>query len=329
MSNIVVRVRHMGEQGEIRIAERFDGSDDMRFFVGVKATEATEAGEMPTAEAMRKMNEFNQEVVAAGVMIDGNGLQASSTGYKILTENGVTTVVDGPFAETKELIAGYWVIQAKSIEEAVAWIKRAPMDVGGDDVSVEIRPIFELEDFPEDDGESGWRENEEKLRAEWNAGSPTDAQGTLQPTPGKLVYMGMVHATADSEAGVMPTEAELATMGALMEESAAAGILLGGEGLRPSAEGVQIRFHNGERTVTDGPFTETKELIGGYAIMQFDSEEQAREWTVRFAKTSGQECVQIRKVFRPEDFSDELREEAADVFEAEDRMRAEVANRNN
>ena len=300
----------------------------MRFFVGVKATADSEAGEMPSPELMRTMTEFNEELVAAGVMIDGNGLLPSSQGYKIFTANGESTIVDGPFAETKELIAGYWVLQAKSMDEVIAWVKRAPMDADGRDAAVEIRQIFELDDFPEMEDESGWRENEEKLREEWNAGSPGDAQGSLAPTPGKLVYMGMVHATADSEAGAMPTEAELATMGALMDESAAAGILLGGEGLRPSAQGVQIEYRNGERTVIDGPFAETKELIGGYAIMQFDSDEQAREWNLRFAQTSGQECVQLRKVLRPEDFSDEVREEAADVFEAEDRMRAQVAEQN-
>lgn len=299
----------------------------MRFFVGVKATEASEAGEMPGPELLRAMYEFNQELVAAGVMIDGNGLQPSSEGYKILTSDGETRIVDGPFAETKELISGYWVLQANSMEEAVAWAKRAPMDADGRDAALEIRQIFELDDFPENPDESGWREAEEKLREEWNAGSPGDAQGSLQPAPGKLVYMGMVHATAESEAGVMPDEAELATMGALMEESAAAGIMLGGEGLRPSSEGVQIKFHNGERTVIDGPFAETKELVGGYALMQFDSEEQAREWTLRFAKTSGQECVQVRKVFRAEDYPQDLREEAADVFEGEERMRQQVADR--
>lgn len=300
----------------------------MRFFIGVKATEASEAGEMPTPELLREMNKFNEEIVAAGVMIDGNGLQPSSEGYKILTVNGEPTIVDGPFAETKELIAGYWVIQAKSLEEAIAWAKRAPMDADGRDAALEIRQIFELEDFPEAEGESDWRENEERLREEWNAGSPGQGQGSLQPTPGKLVYMGMVHATEDSEAGALPNEEELATMGALMEETASAGILLGGEGLRPSSEGVQIKFHDGQRTVIDGPFTETKELIGGYAIMQFDSEEQAREWTLRFAQASGQECVQLRKVYRPEDFSEELRVEAADVFEAEKRMRQQAAQQN-
>ena len=90
---------------------------------------------------------------------------------------------------------------------------------------------------------------------------------------------------------------------------------------------VQIKFHNGERTIIDGPFTETKELVGGYAIMQFDSEEQAREWTLRFAKTSGQECVQVRKVFRAEDYPQDLREEAADVFEGEELMRQQAAER--
>lgn len=299
----------------------------MRFFIGVKATEASEAGEMPGPELLRAMFEFNQELVAAGVMIDGNGLQPSAQGYKILTVEGETRIVDGPFTETKELISGYWVLQANSMEEAVAWAKRAPMDADGRDAALEIRQIFELEDFPENPDEAGWREAEEKLREEWNAGSPGEAQGSLQPTPGKLVYMGMVHSTTASEAGVLPDEAELTTMGALMEESAAAGILLGGEGLRPSSEGVQIKFHNGERTIIDGPFTETKELVGGYAIMQFDSEEQAREWTLRFAKTSGQECVQVRKVFRAEDYPQELREEAADVFEGEELMRQQVAER--
>ncbi len=300
----------------------------MRFFVGVKADAGSEAGEMPSADLVRAMNEFNEELVAAGVMIDGNGLQPSSQGYKVFAADGEPKIVDGPFAETKELLAGYWVIQAKSIQEAIARAKRAPMDADGHDATLEIRGIFELADFPESDAESGWRENEEKLREEWNAASPGPAQGSAQPSPGKLVYMGIVHATPEGEAGTLPTQEELARMGALMDESAAAGILLGGEGLRPSSEGVRIEFHDGTRTVLDGPFAETKELVGGYGIVQFDSEEQAREWSLRFAAASGQPCVQMRKIYRTEDFSEELREQAADVFEAEDRMRAQLADRN-
>jgi len=325
LSNIVDPVRHRGEQGEIRIADRFHGSDDMRFFVGVKADAGSESGAMPSAGLIRAMTEFNEELVAAGVMIDGDGLQPSSEGFKILTANGESTIVDGPFAETKEMIAGYWVIQAKSLAEAIAWAKRAPMDFDGDPAQLEIRPIFEVDDFPVNEDESGWRENEEKLREEWQASSPGSGQGGLAPTPGKLVYMGLVHATADSEAGVLPTEAELAKMGALVDEAAEAGILLGGEGLRPSSDGVKINFANGERTVVDGPFAETKELIGGYALMQFDTEEQAREWNLRFAQASGQEYLEIRKVYRTEDFTEGLRDEVPDVFEAEERMRAQLA----
>ena len=127
----------------------------MRFFVGVKATADSEAGEMPSPELMRTMTEFNEELVAAGVMIDGNGLLPSSQGYKIFTADGESTIVDGPFAETKELIAGYWVLQAKSMDEVIAWVKRAPMDADGRDAAVEIRQIFELDDFPEMEDESG------------------------------------------------------------------------------------------------------------------------------------------------------------------------------
>lgn len=300
----------------------------MRFMVLVKATEASEAGVMPSVEQLRAMNEFNEELVASGAMIDGNGLQPSSEGFKFVKDGDEHHIIDGPFAETKELIAGYWLIQARSADEAVAWMKRAPMDVDGTGAELEIRPVFELEDFPEDENESGWRENEAKLREEWNAASSSAGQGALPPTPGKLVYMGIVHSSPEAEAGALPDEEELATMGSLMDESAAAGILLGGEGLRPSAEGTRIRFADGQQTVIDGPFAETKELVGGFALLQFDSEEQAREWTLRFAQVSGQQCVSVRKVFRAEDFSEELQRDAADVFEAEARMRDQLSTPN-
>lgn len=296
----------------------------MRFLVIVKANEASEAGEMPSADLMRQMNAYNEELLAAGVLVDGNGLQPSSTGWKFVREGDDYRMVDGPFAETKELIAGYWVINVKSMDEAVAWLKRAPMDADGHDACVEIRQIFELDDFPVLENESGWRESEQRLRDEWAEASPGPAQGSLPPTPGKLVYMGIVHATPESEAGAMPTEEEIATMGALMEEAAAAGVILGGEGLLPSAQGVRIEYQGGQRSVIDGPFAETKELVGGYALLQYDSEEEAREWTLRFARTSGQQCVQVRPVYRPEDFSEELQEQAADVFEAEERMRRQL-----
>jgi hypothetical protein len=134
----------------------------MRFMVIVKACKDSEAGVLPTKELLAEMGKFNEELVRAGVMLAADGLHASSKGKRVRFSEGKTTVIDGPFAETKELIAGYWLWQTTSLEEAVEWLKRAPFDGG---VEVEIRQIFEVEDFalayaPE------VREREERLHAE-------------------------------------------------------------------------------------------------------------------------------------------------------------------
>ena len=118
----------------------------MRFMVIVKATKESEAGKMPSEEMLSDMGKFNEELVKAGVMLDGAGLQPSSKGARIRFSGNTRTVIDGPFAETKELIAGYWVIQVKSKEEAIEWMKRCPCPYEGDG-EIELRQIFELEDF--------------------------------------------------------------------------------------------------------------------------------------------------------------------------------------
>jgi hypothetical protein len=132
----------------------------MRFMLIVKADKDSEAGVLPSRELLTEMGKYNEELVKAGVMLAGEGLQASSKGARVLFAGGTRTVVDGPFAETKELVAGFWLIQAKSRDEAVEWVKRAPFR----DAVVEIRQVFEAEDFgpaltPE------LREAEERLRA--------------------------------------------------------------------------------------------------------------------------------------------------------------------
>ena len=132
----------------------------MRVMVLVKANEESEAGVMPSQEILEKMGSYNEELVRAGVMLAGEGLHPSSKGARIRFEGGRKTVIDGPFAETKELIAGFWLWQVDSFEEAVEWLKRAPFDGG---TEIELRPVFELEDFgaeltPE------LREQEERLR---------------------------------------------------------------------------------------------------------------------------------------------------------------------
>jgi len=118
----------------------------MRCMVIVKANQDSEAGVMPTQELLTEMGKFNEELVKAGVMLAGDGLHPSSKGKRVKFSGDKRIVVDGPFAETKELIAGYWVWQVKSMEEAVEWLKRCP-NPGYGESEIEIRPIFEVEDF--------------------------------------------------------------------------------------------------------------------------------------------------------------------------------------
>ena len=134
----------------------------MRFMVIVKASKESEAGVLPSRELLTEMGKFNEQLVKAGVMLAGEGLQASSKGVRVRFDGAKRTVIDGPFAETKELIAGFWLWQVRSKEEAIEWLKRAPFDGG---TEVEIRQVFEPEDFgpnltPE------LRDQEERLRTQ-------------------------------------------------------------------------------------------------------------------------------------------------------------------
>ena len=147
----------------------------MRVMVMIKATKNSEAGVMPSEKLLREMGKFNEELVKAGVMLAGEGLHPSSKGKRVRFSAGTKTVIDGPFAETKGVIAGFWIWQVKSMEEALDWVKRCPDPMPGEEAEIEIRPIFEAEDFgneltPE------LRAQEERLRAEverqWRSGAP-------------------------------------------------------------------------------------------------------------------------------------------------------------
>ena len=136
----------------------------MRFMVIVKASKDSEAGVMPSEQLLTEMGKFNEELVKAGVMLAGEGLQPSSKGARVRFSGDKRTVIDGPFAETKELIAGFWMWKCKSMEEAIEWVKRCPNPHSGES-EIEIRQVFETEDFgaeftPE------LREQEERLRAQ-------------------------------------------------------------------------------------------------------------------------------------------------------------------
>jgi hypothetical protein len=134
----------------------------MRFMVMVPASKESEAGELPDEKILTDMGKFNEEMVKAGVMLAGEGLHPTSKGARLKFSGGKTTVIDGPFTESKELIAGFWLIQVKSKEEAIAWMKRAPF---GDGVVLEIRQVFDLADFG-DALTPELREQEERLRAQ-------------------------------------------------------------------------------------------------------------------------------------------------------------------
>ena len=118
----------------------------MRFMVIIKANKDSEAGVMPSERLLTEMEKFNEELVKAGVMLAGEGLHPSSKGARVKFSGGKQTVIDGPFAETKELIAGFWLLQVKSKEEAIEWVKRCPNPLEGE-AEIEIRQVFEAEDF--------------------------------------------------------------------------------------------------------------------------------------------------------------------------------------
>jgi hypothetical protein len=137
----------------------------MRVMVMVKATKSSEAGVMPGEELLTEMGKFNEQLVNAGILLAGDGLHPSSKGKRVRFSGGKKTVIDGPFAETKELVAGYWIWQVRSMDEALEWVRRCPDPMPGEESEIEIRPVFEAEDFgaeltPE------LRAQDERLRAE-------------------------------------------------------------------------------------------------------------------------------------------------------------------
>jgi hypothetical protein len=135
----------------------------MRFMILVKATKSSEAGKLPSQELLAAMVKYNEELTNAGIMLAGEGLHPSSKGVRVRFNGAKRTVIDGPFAETKELVAGFWMWQCKSREDAIEWVKRCPNPMPGEESEIEIRQVFEAEDFgaeftPE------LREKEEQLR---------------------------------------------------------------------------------------------------------------------------------------------------------------------
>jgi hypothetical protein len=282
----------------------------------VKATKDSEAGVMPSEQLLTEMGKYNEELVKAGVMLAGEGLQPSSKGTRVRYAGGKFSVTDGPFAETKELVAGFWLIQVQSKEEAIEWMKRAPFREG----EVELRPLLELEDLPVDRTEKP----DERVKQQQSHEAPPDRK------PGTIRYMVLLKADPDTEAGILPDEKVIAAVGEFMEQGAKTGVFLSAEGLQPSSKGTRIRYSGSNRLVIDGPFAETKELIAGYVIVQVRSKEEAIDWAQEFVRIDapgryrGQCECEIRQIFEAEDFGEEFTPE---LREQEDRLRAEIAAR--
>ena len=140
----------------------------MRVIVMIKANEQSEAGEMPSEKLLTEMTAYNEELVKAGVMLAGDGLHPSSSGKRVVFSGSDRKVIDGPFSESKELLAGYWVWQVKDMDEAIEWVKRIPDADEGTEAIVEIRPVFEAEDFG-DELTPELREREDRMREQLEA----------------------------------------------------------------------------------------------------------------------------------------------------------------
>ncbi|HEV3166352.1 MAG TPA: YciI family protein [Isosphaeraceae bacterium] len=240
----------------------------MRIMMMHKTAEHWEAGALPGPELIAGMGKLIEEMKQAGVFLAGEGLRPSSLGVRLKFDGGKRTLTPGPFAGSNELMAGFALIRVKSMEEAIEWASRFASAVG--DVEIDIRPVTEP----------------------WDLG--------LCPRPaGETTTRFMMAHKADenSEAGVPPTSELMAEMKTLTDDMVRAGVFLSAEGLQPSSMGVRLNFSAGRRTATDGPFTESKELIAGFVMLQVSSLQEAIEYASRFASVVGDVEVDIRQLY--------------------------------
>ena len=252
----------------------------MRVMMLIRSDDPTEAGLLPSEECFTAMGHYNEMLVNAGVMKGGEGLRPSSKGARVRIERGKTTIIDGPFAESKELVAGYFMLETKSLAEAIDWAKRMPTVGIVDETFLELRPIWETEDFPVDpnEREGGWRDQELAQRATPPTSGPE--QG------GRWIHMLKADRNTEAETTLAPSQELLERMGTLMQEMAEKGVLIDGDGLRPSSQGARVYLSKNKKArVVDGPFSETKELVAGVCLFRAHTKAEAVEWARR--------CLQI------------------------------------
>jgi hypothetical protein len=290
----------------------------MRFMMMIKSNAQAEAGALPDEKLLSEMGKYNDELVAAGALLAGEGIHPTSRGARVRLAGKEFSVTDGPFTEAKELIGGFWIIQVKSKAEAIEWARRVP----GDEGEIELRPLFELSDFPADPTEQpdGWRSQEQIFRDA--AASPATPPARK---PGTTRFMITLKRDAKTETDELPSPKVLAEMGALMGGLAHSGALLAGEGLKPSSAGARVKLSGAARAVVDGPFTEAKELVAGYLIVQVKSKADAIELAKRWlwihveglALEAGQ--MDVRPLFELSDFPVDPAEKA-DGWRAQEQL---------
>ena len=238
----------------------------MRFIVMHKTNAHWESGAIPGPELIARVGAMIGDLKKAGVFLAGEGLRASSQGVRLKFEAGTRTIIPGPFEGEKELPAGFSIVRTRSLEDAIEWATRQAHVLG--DVEIDIRPVTEP----------------------WDIG--------MAPAPAEVVtrrYMVLRKATPSTEAG-MPSTAERAALTRLIDESARSGVHLVTEAMRPSRRG--RRYSNSRDGVSayDGPFLETKELIGGYVIVSAESLEDAHRWVLEYINAVGAGEVDIREL---------------------------------
>ena len=239
----------------------------MKFMMLHKTSAFYENGGLPSKELIAGVGAMVGEVVKSGKLLAADGLRSSAQGVRLEFSGGKRTVTKGPLVGENELIAGFAVMRVRSLDEAIEWASRFAGVVG--DVVLDIRPATEPWDI--------------------GLGKKPDGLATRR-------YIAMRKANARSEAGTPPTQLEAERMGALIGEMKEAGVLLSTGGLEPSSKAARLRNFGGKQTLVDGPFAESKELVGGFVILELGSRAEAIDWARRYAKVLGEVELDILSV---------------------------------
>jgi hypothetical protein len=238
----------------------------MQFMVMHKMTDEMEKGLPPDPAIMEGVGKLIQDGMKNNVFVSGEGLKPSSERVHIVYKNGKRTISNGPFSDAKELVAGFGLMRVRSQEEAIAWCDRFAAVLG--EVELFMGPVVE----------------------------PWDLGMMPKPPDAPLRFLSM-HKLDESVSNDAPPDPQLmAQMGALIEEMTSAGVLQATGGLAGTKQGARVRFKGGKHTVIDGPFTESKELVAGYAILNLPSKAAAIEWAIRFGDVVRVNEVEIREL---------------------------------